>query len=239
MVYLNNSYFPSDEITMMKEDIGQTYSSNIEGLEDLRLFYYKNKLHFTASAKNLTNDGKIMIATGEYIPEDSLIKNVYVIQPPQPSDCEKNWIAVPECALMDCPPAKDKMNFIYKWHPLEIGGINENKQLEIHTKHDTPAFFSRFRGSSNIFEYDNKLWSLVHFVRYSTPRVYYHSLVCFDKKTMKPEKYSAPFCFKNVAIEYCLSIHIKNEQICFIFSQNDNNPGFITLPITGLRFLAV
>lgn len=238
MVYINDAYYPSDEILMMKEYAEPKYPSNIEGLEDIRLFYFKDKLHFSSSSKNLTNDGKIMIAVGEYDVENSTIKNVNVIQPPEPSDCEKNWISVPEYAL-NSPAAKNKMNFIYKWHPLQIGSVNEDNKLEIHTTFETPVIFSRFRGSSNVFEYDNKIWSLIHFVKYSTPRVYYHSLVCFNAKTMKPEKYSAPFCFKNLAIEYCLGMHIKDNNLCFIFSQNDSNPAFITVPISNLRFLTL
>ena len=238
---LNKSYNPTDNITMMKEDY-KTYSSNIEGLEDVRIFAFKNKIHFTASCKNITNDGNIVIVTGEYDHTNAKMDNIYVIQPPRPSGCEKNWIFVPESVL------NDKMNFIYGWHPLEIGSVNKSfdspsceqfNKLEIHTKFDTPAIFSRFRGSSTICEHDDRLWCVVHFVKYSTPRVYYHSVVQFNRKTMKPEMYSLPFVFRNHAIEYCLGFNIKDGKCCFIFSQNDNEPGFITLPIKNFKFCLI
>jgi tetratricopeptide (TPR) repeat protein len=238
MVYLNKSYYPIENVKIMKEEPEKTYPSNIEGLEDVRLFNFKNKLYFTSSTKNLTNDGKIVIGLGEYNPDKQCMFNISVIQPPKPSDCEKNWIAIPESSLNDISQAKDKMNFIYGWHPLQIGAIN-NKQLEIHTTYDTPIFFHQFRGSSTICEYDGKLWAVVHFVKYSTPRVYYHSLIAFNRETMKPEQYSLPFCFRKTAIEYCLGLHIKDGQACFIFSQNDNDPGMITLPINNLKFLSL
>jgi hypothetical protein len=215
----------------MKEEPDRVYPSNIEGLEDVRLFYFKNKIHFSASSKNLTNDGKIVIAIGEYNINDNKMNNISVINPPRPSNCEKNWIFVPN--------NNDKMNFIYGWHPLEIGAVNDNNQLIIHTKIDTPKFFSRFRGSSPIIEYNDKLWCVVHYVKYSTPRVYYHSVVCFNKETMTPEMYSLPFCFMKKAIEYCLGFYIKDGKMCFIFSQNDTEPGFITLPLNNLVFLQV
>ena len=129
------------------------------------------------------------------------------------------------------------MNFIYGWHPLEIGSIINNK-LNIHTKYDTPEFFSRFRGSSPIIEYNNKFWAVIHFVRYTTPRVYYHSVVVFDKK-MKPEQYSIPFCFRQTKIEYCLGFHISDENACFIFSENDSNPGFITIPLNKIKMINI
>ena len=222
ITYLNE-VFDFDDLTIMKENVA-TYPSNIEGLEDVRLFPFNDKICFTASSKNVTDDGKIVIAMGEYDTENCSINNISVIEPPRPSNCEKNWIFV-------------NGGFIYGWHPLEVGSVKNNK-LEIHSTFQTPPIFSRFRGSSGICEYDNKLWCVAHFVRYSTPRIYYHVVVQF-KNDMTPERYSLPFVFKKNAIEYCLGFHIKNGLCCFIFSQNDSDPGVITMPITNLQFLSV
>jgi hypothetical protein len=234
--YLNKSYYPLEDVTMMNEEPDKIFPSNIEGLEDVRLFSFKNKIHFTASSKNLTDNGKIVIAIGQYDIDESKMTNISVIQPPYPSDCEKNWIYVPENTLA---AFKDNMNFIYSWHPLRIGAVNTDKKLEIHTTFDTPKFFDRFRGSSTICEYDGRLWAVVHFVKYSTPRVYLHSVVSFNRETMKPEMYSLPFVFRKHAIEYCLGFHIRDGNACFIFSQNDNEPGLITMPISNLKFLPI
>ena len=263
ITYLNSSYYPFEDVRMMKEEPEKTYPSNIEGLEDVRLFVHKDKLHFTASSKNITKDGKIVMAIGDYDHEHAKMTNINVIQPPKPSDCEKNWIYVPEYSLVGTEAAKNKMNFIYGWHPLRIGAVNTSfdfakdksedtpeektpseeiklvQGLEIHTTFETPRFFSRFRGSSTICEYEGRLWCVAHFVKYSTPRVYLHSVVTFNRETMKPESYSLPFVFRKHAIEYCIGLHIKDGKICYIFSQNDNEPGFITMPINNLRFLPI
>jgi tetratricopeptide (TPR) repeat protein len=235
--YLNSSYYPLEDVTLMSEEPDKNYPSNIEGLEDVRLFSFNNKLHFTASTKNLSDDGGIHIALGEYNVDNAKMNNISLIKPPRPSSCEKNWIAVPDYSLSNVDAAKGKMNFIYGWHPLEIGAISDDKKLEIHTKFDTPKIFSRFRGSSTICEYDGRLWCVVHFVKYSTPRLYFHSVVSFNRDTMKPEMYSLPFVFRKYAIEYCLGFYIRDGKACFVFSQNDNDPAFITMPITNLRFL--
>ena len=227
---------------MMKETLEKTYDSNIEGLEDVRLFWFQDKLRFSASSKNLTGDGKIVIAVGDYDVEANEMTAVRVLAPPRPSNCEKNWIAVPERALQggeSFENAKGKMNFIHGWHPLEIGAVNEDNALEIHTRYETPAFFQRFRGSSALWEYEGRLWSVVHFVRYSTPRVYYHCLVQYNRDTMKPEMYSLPFCFRSLAIEYCLGLVIQDGTACFVFSQNDTSPGMIRIPLNNLRFMSI
>jgi len=237
--FLTNNFYPAEEVNMMKEEPKETFPSNIEGLEDVRLFYHHKKLHFSSSSKNLTNDGKIMIAIGEYDVESARMFNISVVQPPKPSDCEKNWVAIPETA----PISKGRMNFIYGWHPLQIGAVAQTgtgvNKLIIHAQHDTPKFFSRLRGSTNLFEHNDRYWCVAHFVKYSTPRVYYHSLISFNKETMKPEGYSAPFCFRKLAIEYCLGLYIKNTDLTIFFSQNDNDPGFITIPLANFRMLSI
>ena len=232
MTMLNKSYYPLEN-TMMKEEY-KTYPSNIEGLEDVRLFVCKDKIHFTASSKNATNDGRIHIVMGEYDIQNVKMHTISVIKPPKESECEKNWIFVPG----------DTFQFIYGWYPMQIGSVtrsdtkSDTDTLTIHTTFKTPPIFSRFRGSSGICEYDGKYWCVVHFVRYSTPRVYYHCVIQLNHN-MKPLKYSLPFVFRKHAIEYCLGFHIKNSVACFIFSQNDNDPGFITMPIDQLTFLQI
>ena len=236
MVFLDSKYYPIDDVTIMREEPEKTYPSNIEGLEDVRLFVFNDKVHFSSSTKNLTDTGKIVIAVGEYDVTDSVMKNIKVIEPPQPSQCEKNWIPIPDnCGIV----VKNKMNFIFGWNPLQIGAVSDTNKLEIHTTYSTPVFFSRLRGSSNLFEYDGRYWCVTHFVRYTTPRVYYHCLMAFNRETLIPEIYSTPFCFKKLAIEYCLGLHIKNDKAYFVFSQNDNQPGFITIPLANFRFLPI
>lgn len=233
--YLNKAYYPLEDANILKEEVGQKYPSNIQGLEDVRLFSFNNSLKFICSSKNLADDDGIHIAIGDYNFEKYIMNNVRLIKPPRPSNCEKNWVYVPNSNLNQ-PESVGKMNFIYGWHPLEIGAVNNDNQLVIHTKYDTPPFFSRLRGSSNLCEYDGLIWCVVHYVKYSTPRVYYHSVIGFNKETMKPEKYSLPFCFRKLAIEYCLGFDIRDGTACFVFSQNDNEPGFITMQFYNLRF---
>ena len=172
------------------------YDNNIEGLEDIRIFYFKNEIYMTASSKNVTNNDNIDIVLGKYCIINKNITNITPIKSPNNSSCEKNWIYVPELAISNISDdsLKDKMHFIYGWHPLEIGSIDENNELKIHTKYNTPSIFSRFRGSSNIVHYNHQFYTVIHFVKYTTPRVYYHAVVIFDK-SMRPIKYSAPFCF--------------------------------------------
>jgi len=238
-VYLNSSYYPIEEVAIMNEECPVLYASDVEGLEDVRLFYYKNKLHFSASSKNMMNNGYITIAVGDYLPDERRMTNIRAIESPNHYDCEKNWLAIPETSLSDFQAAKDRMNFVYAWNPLELGAVSDDNKLVIHTRYPTPTIFSKFRGSSPLVEYNGKLWCVTHYVKYSTPRVYYHSVIQFNRDTLKPEQYTAPFCFRKTAIEYCIGFHIRDGNMCFFFSENDTDPGFIIVPQRSMRFLPI
>ena len=238
MIYLNNNYQPTESLKVMKENV-QMYPSNIEGLEDLRLFYHQGHLKFTASSKNITNDDKIVIAYGDYNEHLQQISNVTVLEPPRPSNCEKNWIYVPNNFLREVEQSKNKLNFVFGWNPLQIGAVNEKNQLEIHTTYATPSIFTHFRGSSNIVEYNGKLYCVVHYVKYCTPRNYLHAVLELNRDTMKPERYTPFFYFRKLAIEYCVGFHIQNDMMTFIFSENDCDPGMIQVPLQRMRFLHI
>uniref|UniRef100_A0A6C0HKZ3 Uncharacterized protein n=1 Tax=viral metagenome TaxID=1070528 RepID=A0A6C0HKZ3_9ZZZZ len=229
-LFLNASYQPTEERLVLKEEY-ERHESNIEGLEDVRLFRYQGQMRFTASCKNAAADGRIRMTLGTYHAEQGILQDVQLIEGPNRSECEKSWIFVEDTYL---EKGKGKMNFIHGWNPFEIGAV-EGDQLVIHTRYDTPSFFSRCRGSSPIVEYEGKLYCVTHIVRYSSPRVYSHMVLQFNKQ-MRLERYTIPFCFRNNKIEYCLGFHIKNETCFFVFSENDSSPGTIHVPLSNLRF---
>jgi glycosyltransferase involved in cell wall biosynthesis len=236
-VYLNDAWEPTGDVIMMNEEYPR-FGSNIEGLEDVRIFQHQGKMKFMASSKNIVNNGNIVIAYGDYLPDQAKMSNVYVLEGPRPEPCQKNWIYI-EDRHLTAEKAKGKLNIVYGWNPMEIGCINDQNTLEVHTTYQTPSIFSRFRGSSRIVEYDGKMYTVIHFVKYSQPRCYYHSVVQFNRDTMRPEAFAAPFSFCEPKIEYCLGFDIKNGMACFIFSRNDCDPSKITMPLSNLRMIPI
>ena len=239
VTFLNESGYPTEEVRMLQDDGSlPTYPMNICGLEDVRLFWHQGRLRFTASSKDASKEGKIVIVLGDYHPEQAKLSNMQIVQSPYGFDCEKNWIAVPNGALSHVPQAQGKLNFIYGWQPMEIGAVNpETNKLEIHTKYDTPAVFNRFRGSSPLVEWQGSFYGVVHFVKYSQPRCYYHSVVRFNKETLKPEQYALPFSFCEPKIEYCLGFHIKDGVAWFAFSRNDCDASMMRVPLVNLKMI--
>jgi hypothetical protein len=234
MIYLDSNYkiitepmFFDDSI----KDIQKQEDSWIKGLEDIRLIEFKNKIYYIAASKEYTYSNTIRMVFGEYNINNLKYENNKILIPPTETECEKNWIPLNH---------KDsQILFIYNWHPLQIGVLDDKNKLNIFIKYDTPTFFKHYRGSSNVVTYNNQLWMITHGVKYVTPRKYYHQFVVLEKETYKPIKYTVPFYFKNYKIEYCVGLLIENDEAIIMFSQNDKDASMINVKINKLDNLFI
>ena len=217
-LYYNHKLEPISDLTFMDGELEDLKSKDcrIMGLEDVRLYKKNNKIMYSATNSNYSYNDCIRIVNGEYNNQLNKFINNSCLHPPTETYCEKNWIGI-----------EDK--FIYKWHPLQVGIVIDNK-LEILTTHDTPSFFKHYRGSSNIVDYNNNYWVITHGIKNTTPRKYFHQMVVLNKE-FKVLKYSVPFYFDKWAIEYCLGLYIKNETLIMTVSRNDSNPIFAKVKI--------
>ena len=184
---------------------------HILGLEDVRVYFNSTKqIRFVATAGQFSE--KIRILTGEIDLIEGAYRNTVVVKSPFNTDCEKNWI-----------PVNDTDDILYSWCPLRVGHL-EGDELKIDKEIATPWFFQHLRGSAVPILVKNELWCLVHYVKYSTPRKYFHCIVVLDPQTYVPKRISLPFVFRNDGIEYCLSMTQQKNDIEFIFSSWDDNP---------------
>ena len=202
--------------------------SGIKGLEDIRLFNFKDKVYYIATSREFSYNETNRMVMGEYDINNLKYSGNKILLPPTETNCEKNWIPINH--------NNEKILFIYDWHPLQIGEVDSfiNK-LNITVKYDTPKFFRHYRGSSTFAEYDNKLWCITHGVKYYTPRKYYHQFVVLEKNTYKPIKYSVPFYFNQYAIEYCVGLMIKDGVANIVFSQNDKDTSLLRIEMNKVN----
>jgi glycosyltransferase involved in cell wall biosynthesis len=226
IVETRNAYvnLETSEFTIMKEP-RYLFESHIRGLEDLRMSKFNDKYYFTATSYKQFIQDKISIVHGEYDTEQGEFKNYRGIVSPFGQECEKNWVCIP-----------DTDSYIYSWHPFRVGKI-KGSEFCVSTTYNTPAFFSRLRGSASPVKVENKWIVLVHFVEYSVPRKYYHCFVELDSK-YAPLRISLPFIFCENRIEFCISCIKKDQNTleCFT-SLNDSTPRKVTIPISSLEWI--
>ncbi len=199
---------------------------HIRGIEDIRVYRdAKNTLRFVGTASEFSE--KIRIVTGELDTIKGHYHNTRCIESPYTADCEKNWI-----------PVNGTDDILYSWRPLRVGRL-EGDQLKIEKEIETPWFFQHLRGSAIPIQVHNELWCLVHYVKYSTPRNYFHCIVALNPSTYTPIRMTLPFVFRERGIEYCLSMtHVKNT-ITFVFSSWDDNPMTTSVDLKAFEWIQV
>jgi hypothetical protein len=121
---------------------------------------------------------------------------------------------------------------------MEICKINpETKQLESVKKYYntiTAPNFNRVRGSSIFIDVGDYLLGVVHFSDDIVPRNYYHMLVALNKTTLCPIKYSQPFCFQHIGIEFCIGFWKQDNNYLFWVSKIDRNPCMIKIDMNEI-----
>jgi tetratricopeptide (TPR) repeat protein len=197
------------------------------GVEDVRIFYnnYSNNMLYIGTGYH--KDNSIGVVSGEYNIKENKLSSIDEIKPFCHSNCEKNWVFV---------DMNQSINVIYKWHPLQICKINqEKKMLDLIETKKMPMIFSHIRGSTCGFSYikntkiegsdnsinisisETEIWFVLHMVSYENPRHYYHIFAVFDE-SMNLLRYSAPFKFHTEPIEYCLGLVVENDRVLITYS---------------------
>ena len=211
------------------------------GVEDIRLFHHDNQLRFIATTVNYSDCGKNRMMFGDYNIETLCLENCKMIDPPQDTPCEKNWIPF--------LPKKEpgQLYFIYKWSNMyQIGKLvdhesNTHKQkLQIthQCKIKSPLFqYYEIRGSSNVLWTQRGYICMVHLsVDGTLPKQYYHMMVLLDLDTYLPKAHSKVFHFYEYGVEFCLSISANKEGYVFWISRQDRDPVSLEIPFDVLSY---
>jgi len=200
-----------------------TYNKNIIGIEDMRIFNFNDIIKIIGTAQD--TDRKTKIISGDYDYETNKLTNInYIENTFNIQEVEKNWVYF----IND----KDELNIIYKWYPLQVCNIVENK-LFLLKNINMPKYFINARGSTCGVKYNNQNWFIVHF---NEEGDYYHFFAVFDLE-MKLIKYSNKFKFEGNRIEFCIGFTIDYNDIIICYSLNDEISKYALYDISRLNGL--
>jgi hypothetical protein len=230
MALLDSNFNMCEPMKEMHISFPPNHNTQCKGVEDLRLYGENDIIGWIGCSSEYSHDGNIRQIIGIYDVENNQLIDNLSLHPPNPTDCEKNWI--PYKALNS--KKNSQYDFIYTWHPFSIGKIQDNK-LVIIQRQETPNFFKHMRGSTNMVEYKEMLYCIAHIVLYGTPRKYYHLVIRINQAN-KIEAYTDPFYFLDNGIEYTLGLEIKDGIMYVIASRNDMNPVLISVDFETLHF---
>ena len=227
------SFLPNDycgeiqNIAFMKDTLATMtiYSNKIQGFEDMRLFEMNGEVHFAASNYSLIQANKSRIVYGKYNITEHAITDINLTEPPDSaSSCEKNWIPFVNTTI-----SPSRLSFIYKWYPYQSGSLDKDGRLVIDRVMSMPTDFEKIRGSTVFVRCKEYSYGIVHFCEEGHPRYYFHMLVVMDSHTMTPIKYSSPFIFEKLGIEFCIGFDLDDTYYYFWISRHDRDPVMIRI----------
>lgn len=199
-----------------------------EGLEDGRIFEYKNALWFTCSTTDTNLDGPHQISACRLQKGDDKTVQVSKLLPlkgPDPKRIEKNWL----------PFVRDgKFYAIYGYDPFLVFKPNlETGACKACVKYEAPLDFSRFRGSAGPVEFDNGYLLLVHEVIFKDKNHYLHRFV-FTDKDFKVTMISKPFIFQSLGVEFCCGMTLDHaeEKLVMPITKEDKDASIMLLNLS-------
>jgi len=215
-IFTNNKYLEMDrDFNITREKF---FDVNLEpkhylGIEDVRIFKSdtEDKLIYLGTSQHI--DGKIGMLMGDYDTTANCLVSKEIKCGFNESWCEKNWVYV---------KYKGENHIIYKWGPLDICKVNPvtNNIDLVESRKNMPKIFEHVRGSTCGFNYKDEIWFILHLVSYDSLRNYYHMFAVFDKD-LNFLRHSAPFCFEDQCIQYCLGLIVEDDRVLATYSTWD------------------
>ena len=230
----NNIYVLNDDNKTLKNMVEIQHNRDLDslyvGLEDVKLMYYKDKMHYICNRG--INAKKIEVESG-IVDKNGVCNQSKMLKLEQQNSIEKNWVLFHH-------KSEDDLHFVYNWYPLQLGKRLDDSENDttrtyntfIYERHDTPRLFSQVRGSTNGVYIDNECWFLCHIVSYENMRFYYHLFVVLDPDdNYKLKKYSKLFTFDKCQVEYTTGFVYDEhkKQLLIGYSNNDNTTKFVNI----------
>lgn len=183
--------------------------TDVEGIEDSRIFKYENALWATCVIWD-TNEYHIpqtclyRLADPDSSPstDKSRISVDYFIplQGPDPKRCEKNWL----------PFIKDgKIYTIYSYDPLIVNQVDPatGRCKEV-IRHEQTNDYTTFRGSAAPIKFDEGYLVVIHQVAFANDgRHYFHRFLKLDND-FQITHVSKPFTYDHNGVEFCCGMTV-------------------------------
>jgi mannosyltransferase OCH1-like enzyme len=207
----------SDEI-FLEESIDKNILFN--GMEDIRLFNYNNKLYYVGSIYD--NIRKVIsISSNIYnydiskytINKKIIYPNFYNLD--KIYKYEKNW------GFFNY---NNKLAVVYSWYPIIISEIDYEKNILniIDYKYNIPEYFKETSGSTPGYTINNEIWFVLHKVQIGDNNRNYQDFFAVFDLDMNLLRYSELFKYDDVMIQFCVGLIIEPDRIILSYGTMDN-----------------
>lgn len=206
----------------------------IQGLEDLRIFHFKNEIYFVATTCQLNEKCIPKMCCGKFTKNNDnntvSIDHITPLQGPIVERAEKNWMPV---------VINGELLLIYSFGPYVVYKPNiETGECSEFINKDPGFDFSRFAGSAPPIEFDNGYLLMVHEGIWQDRKYYVHRFLYLDQN-LEIKKCSRPFTFKHKGIEMCCGMVINHseDKLIMAIALEDREAYFGLIDLSNVRSL--
>lgn len=200
------------------------FESRVASYEDLRIFRCRGELF--ASAMSHRHHPTLARQVLMRIREDGAVTSISLLEPGTDVH-EKNWMPI---VGMDNP------TLLYKCSPTKVVEVDDAGHISV-VRSSVPSIdMSNWNGGSEVMPHDGGWIFVVHesvaFV--DKPRVYWHRFVWMDNDFVI-RKYTNPFVFTKIGIEYCAGLTRRGQSFLLTFGIDDRKAAFCEIPKESLN----
>jgi hypothetical protein len=227
-----NENFEIEKYLKINTSKFDTYDPQWEfvGLEDIRLFKWKEKLYAAGVRRDLDSIGTGRMELSELVVSEDEVFEFSRFRIPTPNNkqsyCEKNWMPV-----LDMP-----FHFIKWTNPTELVCVDiENKNCNsifIGKQKETPA---DLRGGSQVIKWRSYFLAVTHEVDLfknengRKDAVYRHRFVLWDKN-WNLIRWTRDFSIMSGHVEFCTGLALKDREFLLSFGFQDNAAFILKFP---------
>jgi hypothetical protein len=211
------------------------------GLEDARLIHWENRFFICGVRRDTTTNGQGRMELSELAITDQSVTEIMRFRIPAPgpdsSYCEKNWM-----------PVADLPWTFVKWcNPTEVVKVDIELGSCVTTHLDENSYrptSHSFRGSSQVFDYQDHWWALVHesdlYNDYLGRKnaTYRHRFLKWDRDWNLIAT-SESFSFMQGQIEFCAGAVIRGTDLLITYGWQDNSAYLLRMPLHIMESLTV
>jgi hypothetical protein len=193
------------------------------GLEDGRLFYWRNDWWFSASAVRFVIDSTYPTTCICRLDAADAVTEAHFIPSSFGQVKEKNWMPV---------IAGGELKLIYRISPLQIVDVANDWSTSIRSLEERRARIDGWAGSSQLVEYGGNWICVVHKRFEKMRRVYYQHAFVELSRDFRILRVSQPWFFDKPTVEFCAGLCPADGSAILSYGSMDREAHLLKIPLT-------
>ncbi len=192
------------------------------GVEDARLFYWRNAWWFIGSgAEFVIDDAHCTICICRLDAQDRIAETHFLASPFDRKK-EKNWMPIVD---------GDRLKLVYRISPLQIIDVEDGGGSKFCSLEDNHIGIDGWAGSSQLVEYQGNWLCVVHKRIQKEKRLYYQHIFVELSRDLRILRVSPPWYFDEPTVEFCAGVCLADGNAILSYGHLDREARLLKLPL--------